>query len=123
LDEATRLQGRAVFADFPTDVGSIGLPADARNVVSVGAASFKDRPQPYSAFGSPVQMELARRPWLYAYDELELAGGGAFGTSIANAFAAGTTAAMMSGNVGRSEIVQILREQDGRVLRATGQKK
>jgi hypothetical protein len=123
LDDANRLQGRAAFADFATDAGSIGLPADARNVVSVGAASFKDRPQPYSAFGSPVQMELARRPWLYAYDELELAGGGAFGTSIANAFAAGTTAAMMSGNVTRSEIVQILREQDGRVLRAPAGKK
>ena len=120
LDEPSRLQGRAVFADFPTDAGSIGLPADARNVISVGAANFKHQPQPSSAFGTPMNMELARRPWLYAYDELELAGGGAFGTSIANAFAAGTTAALMSGNVTREQVVQMLRAQEGQVLRAPG---
>ena len=117
IDYASRAQGRALFADFPTAAGGIGIPADARNVISVGAASFKNQPQPYSAFGSPAQMEMARRPWLYAYDELELAGGGAYGTSIANAFAAGTVAAMMSGNVTREQIVQMLRAQEGQVLR------
>ena len=101
LDNANRQQGRAVFADYVTDAGSIGIPADARNVISVGAAALKHQPQPYSAFGSPLQMELARRPWLYAYDELELSGSGAFGTTVANAFAAGTTAALLSGNVTR----------------------
>lgn len=123
IDDANRIKGRAVFGDFPTDAGSIGLPADARNVISVGAASLKDRPQPYSAFGSPAGMELARRPWLYAYDELELAGGGAFGTSIANAFAAGTVAAMLSGKTSRDEVVRILRQQDGQVLRVPLPKK
>lgn len=117
IDDSKRLQGRAVFADFPTAAGSIGLPADGRNVISVGAASFKNQPQPYSAFGSPAGMELAARPWLYAYDELELAGGGAFGTSIANAFAAGTTAAMMSGKLTRNDVVEMLRTQEGQVLR------
>jgi len=116
IDDANRVLGRAVFADYPTDTGSIGLPADARNVISIGAASLKNRPQPYSAFGSPAGMEMGRRPSLYAYDELELAGGGAFGASIANAFAAGTTAAMMSGRLSRDELVQMLRDQDGRVL-------
>ncbi len=117
LDDANRLQGRAVFTDFPTDAGSIGIPADARNVISVGAANFKHKPQPSSAFGSPAQMELARRPWLYAYDALELAGGGAYGSSIANAFAAGTTAAMMTGNLPREQLLRILRGQEGQVLR------
>jgi hypothetical protein len=123
MDEVTRLQGRAVFADFATDAGSIGLPSDARNVISVGAANLKQKPQPYSTFGSPVQMELARRPWLYAYDELELADGGAFGASVANAFAAGTVAAMLSGDLTRPEIVQMLREQAGQVLRVPFGKK
>ena len=77
LDDTNRLQGRAIFADFATESGNIGSPADSRNVISVGAANFNRKPQPYSAFGVPAQMELARRPWLYAYDELELAGGGA----------------------------------------------
>ncbi len=118
IDDANRLQGRAVLADFSTDVGSIGIPADARNVISVGAANLQNRPQPYSAFGTPAAMELAPRPWLYAYDELELAGGGAFGTSIANAFAAGTTAALLSGKLTREDVVQMLRAQEGQVLRA-----
>jgi hypothetical protein len=123
LDDPNRLQGRAVFADFPTDAGSIGLPADARNVISVGAVNFKNQPEPYSAYGSPAQMDLARRPWLYAYDQLELAGGGAFGTSVANAFAAGTTAAMLSAKLTRAQVVQILRDQEGQVLRVPLRKK
>ncbi len=117
LDDANRLKGRAVFADFPMDAGSIGLPMDSRNVISVGAASLNQKPQAYSAFGTPMGMELAPRPWLYAYDELELAGGGAYGASIANAFAAGTTAAMLSGRRTRDEVVQMLRAQEGQVLR------
>jgi hypothetical protein len=117
LDDVNRLQGRAVFEDFPTDAGNIGIPADARNVVSVGAANFKNKPQPWSAFGTPAQMELASRPWLYAYDELELAGGGAYGCSIANAFAAGTAAAMLTGNLPREQLLQMLRAQEGQVLR------
>lgn len=123
IDDTNRRHGRAVFADFATENGSIGIPADARNVISVGAASLKNRPQPYSTFGSPSGMEMAQRPWLYTYDELDLAGGGAFGASVANAFAAGTTAAMLSGSLTREQVVQILRAQDGQVLRAPIAKK
>ncbi len=124
LDEPNRLQGRPVFVDYPTEAGAIGLPADARNVLSVGAASLEHKVQPYSAFGSPSGMELARRPRLYAYDELELVdGGGAFGTSIANAFAAGTTAAMLSGRLTREDVVQMLHAQEGQVLRVPFGKK
>ena len=119
IDDANRMQGRPVFADFATDAGSIGVPADARNVISVGAASFKNKPQEHSTFGSPAGMELAPRPWLYAYDELELASGGAFGTSVANAFAAGTTAAMLSAKMPREQVLQALRKQEGQVLRAS----
>jgi len=123
IDAANRLQGRAVFADFSTEAGSIGIPADAANVISVGAASLRNQPQLYSAFGSPSGMELARRPWLYAYDELELASGGAFGASVANAFAAGTAAAMLSGSLTREQVVQLLRAQQGQVLRVPIMKK
>ena len=117
------MKGRVVFADFPTDAGSIGTPADARNVISVGAVDFKNKPQPYSAFGTAAGTELARRPWLYAYDELELAGGGAFGASLANAFAAGTTAAMLTGKMPREQLVELLRAQEGQVLRVPFGKK
>jgi hypothetical protein len=117
LDDANRVQGRAVFADFTTPAGNIGSPADARGVISVGAASLKNQPQPWSAFGTPAQMDLAARPWLYAYDELELASGGAYGSSVANAFAAGITAAMLTDKLPREQAVQILRGQEGQVLR------
>lgn len=123
IDDTNRVQGRAVFVDYATEQGAIALPADARNVISVGAATLANRPQPYSAFGSPAGMELAARPWLYSYDELELAGGGAFGASIANAFAAGTTAAMLSGRLTRDDVVQMLRGQEGQVLRVPFAKK
>jgi hypothetical protein len=123
LDDTNRRLGRVVLADFPTDTGSIGIPMDARNVVSVGAANFNRRPQPYSAYGTPAGTELSPRPWLYAYDELDLASGGAYGTNVANAFAAGTVAAMMSGKMTRDEIVQLLRTQEGQVLRASAGKK
>ena len=117
LDEANRQQGRAVFADYSTAAGNIGIPADARNVISVGAADFKQKPQPASEFGTPAHMELAARPWLYAYDELELASGGVQGSTIANAFAAGTVAAMLTGNLPREQLLQMLRAQEGQVLR------
>jgi hypothetical protein len=52
-----------------------------------------------------------------------LASGGAYGTNVANAFAAGTVAAMMSGKMTRDEIVQLLRTQEGQVLRASAGKK
>src|SRR5262249_54804780 len=56
IDEANRLQGRAVFVDYWSETGAIGMPADAGNVISVGAAGLKNKPQPYSAFGSPSGM-------------------------------------------------------------------
>lgn len=117
LDDANRLQGRAVFADFATEIGGIGIPADARNVISIGAASIKNQPQAESMFGTPAHMELARRPWLYAFDELELAGGGAYGSPIATAFAAGSAAAMLTNNLPRTDLVQILRAREGQVLK------
>jgi hypothetical protein len=38
--------GRAVFADFAPPAGSVGMPADARAVVTVGAAELEGRGQP-----------------------------------------------------------------------------
>jgi hypothetical protein len=36
--------GRTVWASYPTQAGSTGMPADARRVISVGAADAKARP-------------------------------------------------------------------------------
>jgi hypothetical protein len=116
VDEARRL-GRLLLADFRTDAGAIGVPADARGVVSVGAVDLKDRPQPYSAVGAPMLAELRRLPVLWTYDSVELAGGGALGTSVAAAYAAGTTAALLSIGLSREQAVAWLCGQQGQVLR------
>jgi hypothetical protein len=77
--------GRAVLADFPTDAGSVGMPGDARAVMTVGAADARGRRQPDSAGGSPFELALLRKPDVLAYDE----GGG---TAEAACFAAGLAA-------------------------------
>jgi hypothetical protein len=114
-----RLAGRPVLADFATDQGSVGLPGDARSVITVGAADWRNRPQPYSAGGPLAFAELARKPTVLAYDALELAppgAGGAFGTSIAACFAAGTAATWLSGGTPADAVFNYLSHQHGRML-------
>jgi hypothetical protein len=77
--------GRAVFHDYMTAAGSVGMPADARTAITVGAADDRNRRQPYSAGGAPFNMELLSKPDVLAYDHDE-------GTAEAAAFAAGLTA-------------------------------
>ena len=45
--------GRVLLHDFVTEAGTLGMPADARSVITVGAAARNGRPQPYSAGGPP----------------------------------------------------------------------
>ena len=111
-----RLLGRPVFADYATDQGSIGVPSDARSVITVGAADWTGQARPYSAGGPLAFAELARKPNVLAFDGLQGAGGGAFGTSIATSFAAGTVAAGISAGMTYDQALQALQSMDGRVL-------
>jgi hypothetical protein len=77
--------GRAVFRDFMTVSGSVGMPADARMAVTVGGADERNRRQPYSAGGAPFNVDLLMKPDVLAYDLGE-------GTAEAAAFAAGLAA-------------------------------
>jgi hypothetical protein len=77
--------GRAIFQDYVTAVGSIGMPGDARTAITVGAADARDHRQPYSAGGAPFNLELLAKPDVLSYDHGE-------GTVEAAAFAAGLTA-------------------------------
>jgi hypothetical protein len=120
VDDASRRQGHAVLGDFRTDVGEIGVPAAARGVLSVGAVNRKDQPRPYSAAGTPMLAELARLPVLWTYDGLELVGGGALGTSVATAYAAGATASLLSSGLSHEQVAAWLRSQQGQVLRVPG---
>jgi hypothetical protein len=119
LDLARR-QGRALLADFRNDIGAVGVPADVRGLVVVGAVDLKDQPQPYSTVGTPMLAELASLPLLWTYDALELGGGGALGTSVAAAYAAGATAAVLSGGQSREQALAWLCAQRGQVLRVSG---
>jgi hypothetical protein len=115
-----RLAGRPVFADFATDQGSVGSPGDARSVITVGAADRQDKPRPYSAGGPLAFAELATKPTLLAYDGLQVGPegtGGAFGTSVAAPFAAGTAATLMSAGMSRDNVLKLLKQQNGRVLK------
>ncbi|HEY7311262.1 MAG TPA: hypothetical protein VH643_18010 [Gemmataceae bacterium] len=77
--------GRAVFHDYVTASGSVGMPADAHTAITVGAADARNRRQPYSAGGAPFNLELLSKPDVLAYDLEE-------GTAESAAFAAGLAA-------------------------------
>jgi hypothetical protein len=119
-----RRMGRPLFADFTTDHGSVGVPGDARSVISVGAADWHDEPRPYSAGGPLVFAELAQKPTLLAYDALQLGppgrSGSAFGTSIATSFAAGTTATLLSAGMSPAVALRYLNQQCGKVFKVPG---
>src|SRR5205823_1436308 len=90
VDDKVARQGRPVFADFATGMGTVGMPADARALVAVGAAGFDSRPEPYSAKGPPAHLDYFTCPQALAYDRLDLGvdpPGVAFGTSVATPFA------------------------------------
>ncbi len=108
--DAQGRSGRPVFTDFATDQGSIGIPADARSVITVGAADWQNQPRPYSAGGPLPFAGLAKKPAVLAYDGLHFDAansGGALGSSIATSFAAGTVATLLSAGMTPADAVAL----------------
>ncbi len=116
VDEVSGAKGRPVFLDFVTDAGAMGTLADAHAVIAVGAADLAGRPRPTTPVGSPAGQDLTRKPDVLAYDALPLPAGGAYGSSVANAFAAGLAAATLSAGMTPEQFRMWLRQQSGRVL-------
>jgi hypothetical protein len=90
---------RPIFFDYATDLGNLGMPADARHVASVGAVNLAGVRQPYSAGGPPAGQRLHAKPELLSFDQLRLALGGiaqSQGTGIATSFAAGAASSLLS---------------------------
>lgn len=102
--------GRVVFRDFVTASGSVGMPADARTPVTVGAADARNRRQPSSGGGAPLGMQLLSKPDVLAYDGDE-------GTGQAAAFAAGLTALVPQAGHTPAAFLQNLHIPPGGVLR------
>ncbi len=124
LDAGPRRQGRPVWLDYTTDSGGIGMPADARQAIVVGAANLNDKQQPYTALGPPAGMPLYENPLLLTYDALELApdgAGGANGSAIATSFAGGFAATLLSTGLPFPDVYLFLQSQKGQVLRVPGQ--
>jgi hypothetical protein len=98
-------RGRPVFRDFATDAGTVGLPADGRRVVAVGAAGLDRRPEPYSAPGPPPGLGLFLTPRVLAFDALDLGTRGpAFGTGLATPFAAGAAATLLGSGLSAEQV-------------------
>jgi hypothetical protein len=102
--------GRAVWADYATDAGSVAVPADARTAITVGAADGRGQRRPYSAGGPPFSLDLLVKPDMLAYDEGE-------GTAEAAAFAAGAAAAARSAGVEQPDCLSALQDRPGGLLR------
>jgi hypothetical protein len=102
--------GRAVLHDFPTAAGTVGMPADARGVITVGAADGGGKAEPFSADGAPYGLGLLAKPDVLAFDQGE-------GTGPAACFAAGLTAAAHSGGAAFSAWREALQVRTGGLLR------
>jgi hypothetical protein len=85
--------GRVLLHDFTTEEGALGMPADSRNVITVGAADRQGRPEPYSAGGPPHDVALLAKPDVLAFDQVEAQSkDAAQGVGVATGFAAGMAA-------------------------------
>jgi hypothetical protein len=117
-DDVSRGAGRPVFLDYATDQGTIGMPSDARRVITVGAADQSKKTQPYSATGPVMNLELLVKPNVLVYEEGRLGpeGATAYGTSLAAPYAAGLAARALYLGKPRVPFLKALRSQPAKVL-------
>ncbi len=131
LDASSRNKGRVVFQDFAGDptwpranvgsapipelrYGGVGMPADARSVVTVGAADGDGKVRYYSSVGAGPGRELLAKPDVLSYDSFDLGNGTrAAGSWIAAAFQGGLAACAISANA-PAETGPFLRTLDAR---------
>jgi hypothetical protein len=103
-------EGRAVWGDYATGSATIGMPADSKVVVTVGAAGADNKARASSADGAPFGMALAHKPDVLAYDD----GGG---TAEAASFAAGFAASAWPTGGTLFGVLDRLQVRPGAVLR------
>jgi hypothetical protein len=119
LDDATRVKGRIVFADYQSFLGGVAVPADGRSVIAVGAMHASRRPQPYSSIGAGMAADLFVKPDVMTYDALPKLGDGsgpARGSTLSAALATGMGASLLSAGVPSASFLEKLRIQPGHIF-------
>jgi hypothetical protein len=106
--------GRALLHTYWTDAGSLGMPADAHQVIAVGAIDAQRQRQPYGSRGPAQGMELLVKPDVLAYDDID---GVVYGSGQAAAFAAGLAAVTQNANAPVRNWMKELGLRPGDVLR------
>jgi Subtilase family len=106
--------GRVLLHTYWTDAGSLGMPADARQVIAVGAVNRQREREPYSSRGPAQGMDLLVKPDVLAYDDFD---GVVYGSAQAAAFAAGLAAVTQNANAPVRNWAKALGLQPGEVIR------
>jgi hypothetical protein len=114
--ETLGVPGRAVLADFATEVGGIGTPGDARAPITVGAADATGKALPSSATGPALGMELTPKPSVLA-PAVDVGPGPASGTSLSTGFAAGLAASAISAGAPADKLLRTMGTSAGGSLR------
>ncbi len=110
VDGLGRDKGRIVFGDYESFLGGVGVPADARTVVTVGAMNKDRRPQPYSQIGAGLVSDLFIKPEVMMYDEIP---NFPFGSVTAASIATGMSASLLSAGAESANFLQYLRIRPG----------
>ena len=103
--------GRVVFGDYAVSAGGVGMPADSRGLLTVGAANLEGKREPFSAIGAGPAMELFAKPELWAYHDLGMLGDGtgpAQGTALSTSFSAGMSATLLSAGASQTNFLKSL---------------
>jgi len=110
--------GHVVFRDYVTDDAGIAAPADAHQVIAVGAVDAALKARPYSITGAPLDLELLRKPDLLTFDAFSVDGSdAAAGTEYAASYAAGTAACLLGAGVAPEDFFKDIKAHPGQVLR------
>jgi hypothetical protein len=117
---AGKSDGRPIFWDYATGLGTIGTPADAHQAVSVAAADDRGQPEAFAPRGPAWDRALRPKPDLLSFGRIVAEPGGealTTGPSAATAFAAGATACALSARIPAPQLWQALHARPGTVIR------
>lgn len=114
-DPASATRGRAVFQTFPTIAAGVGVPGDSPAAVTVGVLGPNGEAVG-TLTGAGPGVALRAKPDLLATGVWATDGGGASGSAVSAAYAAGAAASLRSAGVRVSDMQRSLGLNPGRPL-------